>query len=226
MKAITPILVILLSAASFRDVLAAENVEVKTLSAKEFSKYAANLCKKLKLSGPAEITSLAQRQSLLTVLNRLQLEKELQLDSVEIKENAKAKAKIQSEINVIVKELHNFPKLHYKRVDGYVDPSPTHSTLAPTITGYSNSAPLGIIGSGSAPAPALTDSKYPLLSSAGAKYHRPAPFRGKYRTNILSGPDYQIKFNVLQKSTETLIHDSISVVREQIKLKHGENYVK
>lgn len=215
MKAIIPVLVVLLSVVSFRDALAAEKVEVKTLTAKEFSKYAANLCKKLKLSGPTEVTSLAHRQSLLTVLNRLQLEKELQLDSADIKEDAKAKAKIQSEFNVLVKELHRFPNLHYKRVDGYVDPSPTYSTLAPTIPGHSNSAPLGI-----------TDSKYPLLATAGAKYHHSAPFRGKYRTNILSGLDYQIEFNLLQKSTNTLMHDSVSIVREQIKLKHGENYVK
>ncbi len=214
-------LALILLASTFRDVVAAENVEVKILSVKDFSKYAANLCKKLKLSGPTEITSLAHRQSLLTTLNRLQLEKALQLDNIEIKDDAKAKAKIQSELDAIVKELQKFPNLQYKKVDGYVEPRSTYSALAPTNADKSN---LPSLGSNYRSLP-FSEVRYPLLA-AGAKYQRLAPFGGKYRPRILSGEDYQIKFNVLRTSPEVLMHDSISVVREQIRMKHGENYIK
>lgn len=222
MKAITLILAMLLSTSPFRDVLATENVEVKTLSAKDFSKYAAELCKRLKISGPTQITSLAHRQSLLTTLSRLQLDKVLQLENVEIKDDAKAKAKIQSELDVIVKEIQRFPNLQYKKAEGYVEPSSTYSALAPAKADKSNRSHLGSNYRLLAP----SESRYPLLASSGANYRFLDPNGGKDRSRIPFGVDYQINFNVLGTSSETSMHDSISVVREQIKLKHGENYIK
>lgn len=221
MKAIALILAMLLSTSPFRDVLAAENVEVRTLSAKDFSKYAADLCKRLKISGPIEITSLAHRQSLLAALNRLQLEKALQLDSDEIKKDAKAKAKIQSEIDEIVKELQKFPNLLYKRADGYFDRNPSYLTLAPTSASYP-----ATIGS-SYSSLALSESRYPILTHVVTKKRTFPPFDANYAIRKDIEHLGRHKFNVFFLNSEVPMKcDPISVVREQIKLKHGENYIK
>jgi len=196
---------------------AESNTGIKTLTAKEFSKYAINLCKKVNLIGPTEITSLAQRDSLLSSLYRLKMDKLIQLENSEIEKDPKAKAKIQSEISSLEKELKKFPQLHYKRVEGYVKPSSQEQSVEYSSASYPKLAP-------SSPEYRTTNSfkaKYPLLVLGAEKNGGFIPSTQGVRIRVNAVEQLGGKYF---KQAGPEIHDSIKFIREQIRLKHGKYY--
>ncbi|MDX2108135.1 MAG: hypothetical protein SFY67_17200 [Candidatus Melainabacteria bacterium] len=191
----------------------ASDEEVKTLSATEFSRYAIKLYRKINLIGPTKITSLADREGLLSSLYRLKTDKLIQLEDKKLEKNAKAIAKNQSEIDLLDRELKKFPYLHYKKVDGYVEPSPQGLVLK------------------------SAETFHPVLKPSNAKYRVVPSFKDEcpllYAGREVDRPfksglafTSRINFNTLSREkVDPLFYDSLDVVREQIRIKHGKYYV-
>ncbi|MCW5822331.1 MAG: hypothetical protein KIT34_05975 [Cyanobacteria bacterium TGS_CYA1] len=156
---------------------------------------------------------MADREGLLSSLYRLKTDKLIQLEDKKLEKDAIAIAKIQSEIDLLDSELKKFPYLHYKKVDGYVEPSlqglvlnsaeTVRPVLKPSNTKYRV-------------VPSFKD-ECPLLY-AGREAYRPFHYGVSFSS--------QIKINTISREkVGPLIYDSLDVVREQIRIKHGKYYV-
>ncbi len=95
---------------------APEAVQIKSLSKKDFSKYACDVCEKYGFDGPKEISCEEDRVNLLNKLRDLRKEKFKQLSDPKVRADEAAKKKVQDEMKSLTDEIKYFPNLASNRL--------------------------------------------------------------------------------------------------------------